>query len=188
MWRKTINIWHVASLAGGLLYPLLVYLSSPYAPPFVLILIGLALIVLRLWGMRRDSAAGVWGAALLLAAAGLAILSILSPSFAVKAYPSLISGAVACVFGASLIWPPSVIERFARVQEPDLSSDGQLYTHRLTQVWTVFLFANTAIAAATAIWGTIEQWALWNGLVSYLLMGSLFIGEIALRRFVRRIT
>lgn len=185
MWRKTINPWHVASFAGGLLYPLLVYLSLPDAPPFLLVCIGLALIALRLWTMRREPAAVAWSVALLLAAAGLAILSILSPSFAVKAYPSLISAAVACVFGASLIWPPCVIERLARIQEPDLSTAGQLYTRRVTQIWTVFLLANTVIAAASAIWGTIEQWTLWNGLISYLLMGTLFIGEIALRRFVR---
>jgi len=188
MWRKKINIWHVASLAGGLLYPLLVYLSAPYAPPFMLISVGLALIAFRLWGMRRDNAAAVWGVAFVLAAAGLAILSMVAPDFAVMAYPALISAAFASVFSASLIWPPSVIERFARIQEPDLSADGQRYTRRVTQVWAVFLLANTAIAAATAIWGTIEQWTLWNGLISYLLMGALFTGEIALRRFVRRVS
>lgn len=186
MWHKTINPWHVASLAGGLFYPLLVYLSLPYAPPFLLIGIGLALIALRLWGLRRDHAVVIWGVALLVAAAGLMVLSILSPDFAVKAYPSLISAAVACVFAASLIWPPSVIERIARIQEPNLSADGQLYTRRVTQVWTVFLLANTAIATATALWGTIEHWTLWNGLISYLLMGGLFFGEIVLRRFFRR--
>jgi len=79
-----------------------------------------------------------------------------------------------------------MIERFARIREPDLSLGGQIYTRRVTQVWTGFLVANSAIAAATAVWGTVEQWTLWNGLISYLLMGGLFIGEIALRRFVRR--
>jgi uncharacterized membrane protein len=187
MWPKRINIWRLTSLAGGLFYPLLVYVSLPYAPPFALILVGLGLIALRLWGVRRDSATvGIWGVALVLAAVGLALLSMVAPAFAVKAYPSLISAAVAGVFAASLIWPPSAIERIARIREPDLSSAGQLYTRRVTQVWTAFLLANTAISAATAIWGTVEQWTLWNGLISYFLMGALFAGEFALRRFVRR--
>lgn len=186
MWRKQINIWLLVSLVGGLLYPLLVYLSLPYAPPFALIVVGLTLITLRLWAMRRDHAAKISGVALVLAAAGLVLLSMLAPAFAVKAYPALIGGAFAGVFAASLIWPPSMVERFARLREPDLSSDGQRYTRRVTQVWTVFLVINTAIAAATAIWGTLEQWTLWNGLIAYLLMGGLFMGEIVLRRYLRR--
>lgn len=188
MWRKRINFWHVASLAGGVLYPVLVYVSLHHAPSFALIGVGLGLIALRLWGVRHDSAAARWAVALLLAAAALAILAFLAPDLAVMAYPSLISIAIAGVFGASLIWPPSVIERLARLREPELSPDGQLYTRRVTQVWTAFLVLNAAIAAATALWGTVEQWTLWNGLFSYLAMGVLFTGEIALRRFIRRST
>lgn len=188
MWPKRIKFWHVASVAGGLLYPLLVYISLPYAPPFALVIVGLGLIALRLWGARRDGTAAVWGTALVFAAAVLALLSVLSPSLAMKSYPALISLAVAGVFGASLIWPPSIIERIARMREPELPLSGQIYTRRVTQVWTGFLLLNAAIAAATAIWGSVEQWTLWNGLISYLLMGVLFIGEFGLRRFLRRDT
>jgi uncharacterized membrane protein len=186
MWPKRTNIWLLASLAGGLLYPLLVYVSLPYAPPFALIAVGFALIGLRLWGVRRDSTVVVWGLALAPAAIGIGLLLVVAPVFAVKAYPAMISAAIAGVFGASLIWPPSAVERIARIREPALSPAGQLYTRRVTQVWTVFLLANTAISAAVAVWGTVAQWTLWNGLISYLLMGALFTGEFALRRFVRR--
>jgi uncharacterized membrane protein len=186
MWRGQIKFWHLASAAGGLLYPLLVYVSLPYAPPFALVVVGLGLIALRLWGARRDGTVAVWGTAMVLAAVGLALLSALSPSLAMKSYPALISIAVAGVFGASLLWPPTIIERIAVIREPELSPAGQIYTRRVTQVWTGFLLLNAAIAAATAIWGTVEQWTLWNGLISYLLMGVLFIGEITLRRFLRR--
>lgn len=186
MWPRQVKFWHVASVAGGLLYPLLVYVSLPYAPPFAFVIVGLGLIALRLWGARRDGTAAIWGTALVLAAVGLALLSALSPSLAMKSYPALISLAVAGVFGVSLIWPPSLIERIARIKEPDLSPAGQIYTRRVTQVWTGFLLLNSTVAAATAVWGTVEQWTLWNGLISYLLMGVLFIGEITLRRFLRR--
>ena len=188
MWRKRINIWLVASLVGGVLYPLLVYVSLPYAPPFTFVLVGLGLIALRLWGARHDGTMAIWGVALLFAALALGILSALSPNFAVKAYPSLISAAIAGAFATTLISPPSMVERFARIREPDLSLDGQIYTRRVTQVWTGFLVVNSAIAAVTALWGTVEQWTLWNGLISYLLIGGLFVGEIAVRRFVRRNT
>jgi uncharacterized membrane protein len=56
----------------------------------------------------------------------------------------------------------------------------------VTQIWTAFLVANAVISSAVGIWGTPAQWMLWNGLISYLLMGALFAGEWTFRRFVSR--
>ena len=53
-------------------------------------------------------------------------------------------------------------------------------------VWVAFLLCNALISLATAVWGTRAQWALWNGLLSYLAMGTLFTVEYAVRRVVRR--
>ena len=56
----------------------------------------------------------------------------------------------------------------------------------MTIAWTVFLVSNAGVSAATGVWGTLDQWTLWNGLISYLLMGALFGGEYAVRRIVLR--
>lgn len=40
---------------------------------------------------------------------------------------------------------------------------------------------NGAIALATALWGSFEQWSLYNGLISYLLTGALLGGEYIVR-------
>jgi uncharacterized membrane protein len=175
-----------AAAVGGVAYPALVYVTLPRLSPFVFTVLGLALIAIRLWGLRRSKEAVAWTSALVLVAAMLVALSLVSPSLAVKAYPALLSTAAALVFGASLIWPPSLIERLARIKEPSLSPAAQLHTRRVTQIWTLFLFSNAGISAATAAWGSPEQWMLWNGLISYVLMGVLFIGELVVRQFVRR--
>lgn len=53
-------------------------------------------------------------------------------------------------------------------------------------VWTVWLVSNAAVAGALALWGSDEAWALWTGLIAYIVMGLLFGGEVLVRRSMRR--
>jgi uncharacterized membrane protein len=188
MRRSNRNPWLVLAIVGGLAYPPLVYFGISRLPPGIIVLFGLGLIGLRLlgtWRVERQMA-GAGVLVLGLASAGLAALLLLSPSLATLAYPVAVSLATAMIFGLSLIKPPTVIERIARLREPDLAPRGVIYARRVTMVWTVFLVANGLVSGASAVWGTLETWTLWNGLISYLLMGMLFVGEIGVRRIVRR--
>jgi uncharacterized membrane protein len=188
MRRSIPNPWLPLAIIGGLAYPPLVYFGLSRLPPGVLVLFGLALIGLRLLGTRRtdQQAVAAGSLALALAGAGLAGLLLLAPALAVLAYPIVISLATAAVFAISLVRPPNVIERIARLREPALSPQGVAYTRRVTIVWTGFLVANAMVSAATAAWGSLSAWTLWNGLISYLLMGILFLGEIGVRHIIRR--
>jgi len=96
-------------------------------------------------------------------------------------YPLLVNGLMLLIFGWSLVSPPSLIERLARIQHPDLPPEGVVYTRRVTQVWCGFFIVNGALAAATAVWGSLEIWSLYNGLIAYVLMGLLFAGEYLVR-------
>jgi uncharacterized membrane protein len=173
-------------IAGGIMYPVLAYVSLSRNSSFFILLLGMVLIALRMWVMRRSGNALAWVSVLALIVIVMTTVVLVSPPLAVKVYPALISAAAATVFGISLIWPPSLIEQIARLAEPSLSPQGQIYTRRVTQVWTAFLLVNAGISGAISLWGSTEQWALWNGLISYLLMGGLFIGEFILRQYVRR--
>lgn len=175
-----------AAIVGGIAYPLLVYLELPRLPPGALIAFALALVALRLLGARRQAMPRAWTVALVIVGLGLMALATIDPLGAVRAYPVLVSLAAASVFGASLVSPPTFIERIARLTDPDLSDQGIAYTRTVTKVWTVFLVGNAGVATIVGIWGSPEQWALWNGLISYLLMGALFAGEWTFRRFVYR--
>lgn len=179
------NPWLVVAVLGGLAYPLIVYSGVSRIPPAGLVAIGLGLIALRLAGIRRLARSGLWTAAFLAAGASLLILAVTVPRTAARAYPVLISLCVAFVFAVSLRHPPTVIERLARMREPDLPPAGVLYTRRLTAVWVAFLLANAAVSAWTALCGSLEVWTLWNGLLSYLALGTLFLGELAVRRTIR---
>lgn len=177
--------WLLLAAVGGMVYPFLVYFCLGSLPPTILVLTALGLLALRMLGLRRVKGAGLWLPVLALAGGGLLSVLIWQPDLAAKAYPVAISLAVAGVFALSLRFPPCVIERIARLSEPDLPPQGVAYTRRVTWVWVIFLLANAAISAATAVWGSLHLWTLWNGLLSYIAMGLLFAGEYLIRRHVR---
>jgi uncharacterized membrane protein len=174
----------VLAAIGGVLYPFLVYFGLPYLPPGPLVALALGiggLHVLRQRGrgfMPRWSLVFIPGVLLALLAA--------RPVLAVQAYPPLISLCLAAAFATSLIWPPTAIERIARLTTPDLAPDGVAYTRAVTKVWTAFFLANAAIAVACALWSTVAIWTLWTGLVSYLLIGILIASEVMFRRWRSR--
>ncbi|WP_256852201.1 hypothetical protein [Pantoea sp. Fr+CA_20] len=97
-------------------------------------------------------------------------------------YPVVVNGVMLAVFGVSLWSTMPLVERLARVSEPDLPEKGVRYTRRVTQVWCVFFIINGSIALFTALYGDMTLWTAWNGMISYLLMGSLMAGEWLVRR------
>ena len=164
-----------------LLYPMLVYLGLGRWEPrwLALLLAGVAIARAiatpdRMW---RVAAAG----ALLLAAVSVWG----NHALPLKLYPVLVSGVLLAVFGASLLHPPTVIERIARLREPKLNAAGVAYTRTVTQVWCGFFALNGAISMATAMWANESVWALYNGLIAYVLMGLLFAGEWLVRQRVK---
>ena len=90
------------------------------------------------------------------------------------------------VFGGSLWTAMPVVERLARLREPDLSPVGVRYTRRVTQVWCGFFIINGAIALFTVLHADIRLWTLWNGMIAYLLMGTLMAGEWLVRQRVKK--
>jgi uncharacterized membrane protein len=164
-----------------LLYPLLIYLGLGRVEPRWLALLLAALAVLR----ALSSARPWWWAAA--AGAGLlAGLSMLGNSLLpLKLYPPLVSLVLLGVFAASLLFPPPLVERIARLQEPDLPAHAVRYTRRVTEVWCGFFVINGGISLLTALYASEALWALYNGLVSYLLIGLLFAAEWLVRQRVR---
>ncbi len=100
-------------------------------------------------------------------------------------YPVVVNVCMLCVFGLSLKQPQSIIERLARLQEPDLPASGVAYTRKVTMVWCAFFTLNAAVALYTCFL-PVKIWTLYNGLISYLLAGGLFAGEWIVRQFVRK--
>ena len=119
-----------------------------------------------------------------MALAGIAIyLNALLP---LKLYPVLVNLLLLITFAYTLLFPPSMVEVFARMREPDFPEVAVAYTRRVTQVWCVFFVLNGLAAFVTAIWASEAIWSLYTGVISYFLMGAIFCAEYLYRvRFKR---
>jgi uncharacterized membrane protein len=162
-----------------MLYPFAVYFGTHYLEPW-----KIASILFVLLGIRLIASYIVnhWSWTLLMVGmvyCGFAIWS--NELLTLRFYPAIANAAMLMLFSWSLLSPPSLIERLARIQHPDLPAEGILYTRRFTQIWCAFFIVNGSIALATALWSSFEIWSLYNGLITYGLMGSLLLGEYIVR-------
>ncbi|MCP1265911.1 hypothetical protein [Aeromonas hydrophila] len=190
--RPAMMRW-LSWLAGGalLLYPLAVYWGLTHAGQTPLLLGLLLIFSLRLLpgllkGRVRLGSLPEWlWLGRLLACIGLG-LTLLSALFSARHwllyYPLAVSLALLCLFGWSLTRPMSLVERLARLQDPALPPAAIGYTRRVTQVWCGFFVINGALAAFTIWHGDLALWSLYNGLISYALMGGLMGAEYLVRR------
>lgn len=167
-------------------FPFLVYAGLEHIEPRYLGLCLLAFLALR---NRRTAMAlfpaGQGLAIVFVAACLVGVLYISNDERLLRLYPALVNLALLTLFGYSLLRPPSMIERFARLEQPDLSPAGVTYTRRVTWLWCVFLAANGSVAAYTAWFASRGVWALYNGLIAYLLIGAMLGGERLYRHFLQ---
>lgn len=161
-----------------LAYPLLVYAGTGMLEPrwLALLLCGLAL-ARALAGRTSTSLAAFAGIAL------LAVFTVKSNTLLpLKLYPVLVNLVLFAVFFSSLFTPVSAIERMARLREPDLPPEAVRYTRSVTKIWCAFFVLNGGFALITARWSSDQIWALYNGLIAYILIGILFGAEWLVRR------
>jgi uncharacterized membrane protein len=172
-------------IALSIAYPLVVFALGTKVPPIAFALAACVLLTLRAIQRPLPRSRPVrWS---MIAAIALIIgLAHVDGLVAAKAYPVVVSGGLAYFFGASLWRPPSLVERMAKLGGETMSPAIRVYCRRVTVVWALWLAINTVIAAALAIGGSLAAWALWTGLLSYLVMGFIFAVEFILRRLLRR--
>lgn len=166
-----------------LLYPLLIWSAHGKLEPRQLALLLLAIGGVRLLTSRLSRNYRWTGIAALALAAPALYWNALLP---LKLYPVAISAGMLALFGYSLVNPPSMIERLARLRDPNLPSFAVAYTRRVTQVWCGFFALNGFIAFATAMWASPAIWSMYTGVISYVAMGVLFAGEYLVRLYMRR--
>jgi uncharacterized membrane protein len=163
-----------------LLYPAAVFFGKQYVEPWKIAALLIALLLARL---AASYSLKHWSTPLLIAGIAYSVFAMwINQLDALLFYPVLVNALMLLIFGWSLYSPPSLVERIARLQHPDLPPEGVIYTRRVTQIWCGFFIVNGALAAATAFWCSLEVWSLYNGLIAYMLMGLLFAGEFLVRK------
>lgn len=102
-----------------------------------------------------------------------------------KVLPVLIQLLLMYFFGRTLLKDkgPSFIESFVRLEFPVFPPGISEYCRQLTLLWTVFFAFNAVMCVVLAVWGTDFWWTLYNGVLIYLMIGVLVIGEYIYRHF-----
>lgn len=170
-------------------YPLAVYWAEPHISANAMLAGFLLLAGVRLAaaaaGCRRRRLA--ISAAIVCTGAGIASLCGGGlPLEDVRLYPVVINSALFALFFGSLFTRQPLVERIARLTDPDLPSAAVRYTRRVTWLWSGVTLFNTAAAAYTALFAPLRVWSLYNGLIVYLVIGTVFGLELIVRRRYRR--
>jgi uncharacterized membrane protein len=163
-----------------LLYPLFVYKGMESGMNWLMPVIFSYIFLDRAWRSQRPSKR--------LGYALVAVLLLLGAYYlqpiTAKIMPVLVQLMLMVFFGRGLLEDnrQTFIENVVRLQYPESPPAVSQYCRQLTWVWTAFFAANALVCTVLAIWGSGFWWALYNGVLIYVLMGVLGIGEYVYRR------
>lgn len=183
-----VAFWRAgARVALALGYPIAIYCALLWFEPRVIAAVVVVALILRRPRLTFAFVSGFsWVShAVVIAAIGLSVgAALANDETLLRLYPAGLSLALLAVFALSLWSPPTVIERLARLRRgvPELPADAVRYTRHVTEIWCAFFALNAAIAAWTAVAASREFWALYNGVLAYVVMCVLIFGEQVVRR------
>lgn len=116
---------------------------------------------------------------------GGASLLLQTPDF-VYLYPVMVNAVLLTVFVSSLYSQQTIVEKIARVRDARFSDREIPYARKVTLAWSLFFLINGCIALATVFMEDKFYWSIYNGAISYVLMGMMFAGELYCRkRFIK---
>ena len=106
-------------------------------------------------------------------------------------YPVLVSLSLLAFFGISLWKKPSFAFRMAGLGDRRVATSPERafverYCDRVTLAWCGFFVFNAAVATFTVFVGDSKIWSLYNGLISYILIGLFFAIEWMIRKMMQK--
>ena len=122
----------------------------------------------------------------LLMAAGIACF-LTNQTVFLRMYALVVSVMMLVMFGSTLIFPPNIIYRFACLSDRSIPTslehkEVEAYCRKVCIVWCIFFIVNGGISFYTAFFSSEQVWAIYNGGISYILMGLLFGIEFIIRK------
>ncbi|UJR85396.1 hypothetical protein [Sandaracinus amylolyticus] len=167
-------------------YPLAVFYGLTHFGARAVSIMVLGLMVPGLaWRFRKADRATFWSvvrvpiAMLLLIFGGIAT----DDRRFLLALPVMINAVLLVEFGSTLrAGATPMIERFARLQEPELDEPKQRHCRQWTWAWCTFFLLNGSTAAILALLAPVWWWTVYTGGIAYALMGLMFAAEYVNRR------
>ena len=192
----------VVFAALSVLYPVLVFCGLEFwglSPRRLsLMLIGLAFV--HFFNVTREQAKDAEGTGRANAVKNISLLVLMLMCGALaffadnilflKFYPVMVNLSLLCFFAFTLWKKPSFAFRMANLGDKTLRVSPERpfverYCDRVTIVWCAFFVVNASVALATALVGSERMWTLYNGLISYILIGILSAVEFMVRKIMQ---
>jgi uncharacterized membrane protein len=180
------TVLSVAAFVAVLIYPAVVYYAltrlNARELAWLLLPVLLAGVLARL---PRERGARYWDALKVPAAMALliALTALLNDHRFLLVTPVLVNAILLAGFAGSLRTKTPLVERFARLQVADLSPDEVEYCRQVTWVWSLFFVLNGGTAALLALTAPLSWWAIYTGLLAYLLIGLIGGTEYVVRKY-----
>ena len=169
-----------------LIYPFLIFfgikfLSIKYLGLLIILMFSLRLLILK------NSVDKVWIYITILGIILVLFSMFVNNIIVMLLYPMFISCILCITFAYSLFQDKSIITKIAiKMSNTDLPAFALTYTWYVTLAWCMFFVVNASISLATVIYGAMDVWSIYNGFISYILIGIFMSIEIIVRFLVRR--
>ena len=174
------------------LYPVLIFCALRFGEfsPRKLALLLLLLVALRIFLFAQHKHPSIpvkeIGFTTILLLCGILTFSLDNAKFLLF-YPVLVNSGMLCLFGATLFSKTNLVFRLATFADKRILRIAdripiERYCQKVTIDWCIFFCINGAIALWTVLASDEKWWALYNGFISYILMGILFAVEYGVRK------
>ncbi len=167
-----------------IVYPSLVYFGLSHFDERWIALSLLIMITIRSSFSFKNNKYRTWG---LISVGAIIVLlvSIFRDPIFLRLYPVLMTLVMLGIFFSSLFFPPSIIETFVSLGNKNKKIPKHVveYTRNVTKVWCLFFVFNGLVSTYT-VFSSLEVWTIYNGLISYLLIGGLAASEFAYRNLI----
>lgn len=178
---RAIRALFILSVA---LYPFIVYFGIQVLPPSFFGLVLVVLLAMR-YGVLQPEERPVLLPILLVFMTYAILTAVLQSTRMLLYYPVLVNLCLCSVFVISLRRNDPLLLRIVRARGMPVSKHGPRYLARLTGVWAGFFAANGLLS----LWTTtlsLATWTLYNGLISYFLIGVMVTAEWLFRGHYKR--
>ncbi len=177
------KVYKVLLSLSLVLYPIIFFIGLKYYD-FSKVSISLVVLVfLKLFIPAKYNLLGPYLNYALVLVVGFNLLGyFLQEESLVKLYPVIMNISLLLVFALSLYNKKPIIQDFARrFEKRELQPKELNYTKNVTYYWTIFFFINALVSAYTVYFASTDTWVLYNGLISYILIGVSFAVEYLIR-------
>jgi len=178
--NKTVAVRVIIGIFS-LVYPFFVYFGISLFPPGFFGLLLLLLLALRFGVLVKEERRVLLP--VLIGFLGYSIVTTIMNSVSMLLYyPVLVNFSLFIVFAGSLRQTEPLLLRIVRAKGATISAYTPGYLYKLTAVWAGFFVINGLVSAWTTTM-SMAAWTLYNGMISYCIVGLLIGGELLFRHF-----